>query len=75
MNNLNIEIMKKFRTQKISKQDVYIRYLIGAALTLFVLTSGLTGITFYFLLIFTAILVFTGIVERSYLKAKFCSDM
>ncbi len=67
--------MKKFRTQKISKQEVYIRYLIGAVLTLFVLTSGLTGFAFYFLLIFTALLVFTGIVERSYLNTKFCSDM
>ena len=66
--------MKTIRTQKISKQDVYIRYVIGAALTLFALTSGLTGFPFYFLIIFTALLVFTGIVERSYFKSKFYPD-
>ncbi len=66
--------MKNFKTQKISKQDVYVRYWIGAALTLFVLKAGLTGFPFYFLLVFTALLVFSGVVERSYLKTLFYSD-
>ena len=66
--------MKKFRTQKLSKQEVYIRYLIGAFLTIFVLKAELTGFLFYFLLIFTALLIFSGIVERSYLKTLCVSE-
>lgn len=63
--------MKKFKIEKISKTDVYIRYLIGAILTILVLKSELTGFPFYFILIFTALLIFTGIVEKSLLKSKF----
>ncbi|HET8804492.1 MAG TPA: hypothetical protein VFM72_07935 [Aequorivita sp.] len=63
--------MKKFRTQKLSKADVYVRYMIGAILIIFVLKSGITGFPFYSILIFTALLVLTGITGKSLLKAKF----
>jgi hypothetical protein len=63
--------MKKFKTHKISKQDVYVRYLIGAALTILLSTGEVRGFPFYFLLISTILLVSTGVIERSFLKAKF----
>lgn len=66
--------MKKYRAQKISKQDVYVRYLIAALLTLIVLTGQLSGFSFYFLLILAGLLFFTGIVEKSILKSKFYPD-
>jgi len=62
--------MKKFKTQKLTKTDIYVRYLIGAILTIFVLKFGITGFPFYFILTFTALLVFTGVVEKSWLKTK-----
>lgn len=66
--------MKKFRIQKISKQDVYVRYLIAAILILVVLKGELVGFPFYFLLILAGLLLFTGIVEKSILKSRFCPD-
>ena len=63
--------MKKLRTQKLSKTEVYVRHLIGAILTIFVLKSGVTGFPFYSILIFTALLVLTVITGKSLLKAKF----
>ncbi len=66
--------MKNFRIQKISKEDVYVRYFISALLILIVLTGQLTGFSFYFLLILAGILLFTGIVEKSMLKSRFYPD-
>jgi hypothetical protein len=66
--------MKKFKIQKISKQDVYVRYLIAAILTLVLLKGELVGFPFYFLLILVGLLLFTGIVEKSILKSRFCLD-
>ena len=66
--------MKKFRIQKISKQDVNVRYLIAAVLILVVLKGELVGFPFYFLLILAGLLLFTGIVEKSILKSRFCAD-
>lgn len=63
--------MKNFKTQKISKQDVYVRYLIGAALTILLSTGEVRGFPFYFLLIFTVLLVSTGVAERSFFKTIF----
>ena len=63
--------MKSFKTQKISKQDVYVRYLIAAALGILLSTGEVSGFPLYFLLIFTILLVSTGVVERSFFKAKF----
>ena len=64
--------MKKHKTQKLSKSEVYVRYLLGAALILLVLMTGLSGFPMYLILTFTAALVYSGIVERSYLKALYC---
>tara|TARA_R110002111_G_scaffold172126_1_gene237650 strand:+ start:263 stop:466 length:204 start_codon:yes stop_codon:yes gene_type:complete len=66
--------MKNFKTQKISKQDVYVRYWISAGLILIVLTKQLTGFLFYFLLLLAGLLLFTGIVEKSIIKSKFYPD-
>ncbi len=66
--------MKKFRVQKISKQDIYVRYLISAVLILIVLKEELVGFPFYLLLTIAILLLFTGIVERSILKSKFYPD-
>lgn len=66
--------MKKFKIQKISKEDVYIRYLIAAVLTLIVLKAQLTGFLFYFLLVLAGLLLFTGIIEKSIIKSKFYPD-
>ncbi|WP_283635477.1 hypothetical protein [Aquaticitalea lipolytica] len=63
--------MKKFRIQKISKQDVYVRYLIAAVLILVVLKGELVGFPFYFLLILAGLLLFTGIVKRVFLNQGF----
>lgn len=66
--------MKKFKIEKISKQDVYVRYLIAAVLTLIVLKGELVGFPFYFLLLLAASLLLTGIIERSFLKSKLYPD-
>jgi len=66
--------MKKFKIQKISKEDVYIRYLIAAVLTLIVLKAQLTGFLFYFLLVLAGLLLFTGIIEKSIIKSRFYPD-
>lgn len=63
--------MKKFRIEKISKEDVYVRYLIAALLLIFLFTSDLRGFAFYVLMIFGSLLVYTGIVGKSFLKTKF----
>lgn len=61
--------MRKFKVQKISKEDVYVRYLIAAVLTLIVLKAQLTGFLFFFLLVLAGLLLFTGIIEKSVLKS------
>ena len=66
--------MKNFKTQKISKQDVYVRYWIAAFLTIIVLKLELVGFPFYFLLLLAASLLITGIIERSFLKSKLYPD-
>ncbi|PHR10395.1 MAG: hypothetical protein COA40_14465 [Aequorivita sp.] len=66
--------MKKFKIQKISKEDVCVRYWIAASLILIVLTGQLTGFLFYFLLLLAGLLLFTGIVEKSIIKSKFYPD-
>ncbi len=66
--------MKNFKTQKISKQDLYVRYWIAAFLTLIVLKLELVGFLFFFLLIVAGLLLFTGIVEKSILKSKLYPD-
>ncbi len=66
--------MKKFKIQKISREDVYVRYWIAASLILIVLTGQLTGFLFYFLLLLAGLLLFTGIVEKSIIKSKFYPD-
>ncbi len=66
--------MKKFKIQKISREDVYVRYWIAASLILIVLMGQLTGFLFYFLLLLAGLLLFTGIVEKSIIKSKFYPD-
>ncbi|HAB26892.1 MAG: hypothetical protein CMP05_13205 [Xanthomarina sp.] len=66
--------MRKFKVQKISKEDVYVRYLIAAVLILIVLTAQLTGLPCYFLLTLAGVLLLTGIAEKSFLKARFYPD-
>ena len=63
--------MKKFKSENISKTDVYIRYLIAAAFTVLLSTGEVRGFPFYFLLILTILLSYTGVVEKSLLKTKF----
>jgi hypothetical protein len=66
--------MKKFKIQKLSREDVYVRYWIAASLILIVLMGQLTGFLFYFLLLLAGLLLFTGIVEKSIIKSKFYPD-
>ncbi|HLV70262.1 MAG TPA: hypothetical protein VKY34_06105 [Xanthomarina sp.] len=63
--------MKKFKTQKINKTDVFVRYLIGSILTVLLSTGEIKGFTFFFLLVFIILLFYTGVVKKSLLKAKF----
>jgi len=60
--------MKKFKIEKISKEDVYVRYLIAAVLVIMVLKEQLVGLPFYLLLLLATLLLLTGIMERSVLK-------
>jgi len=63
--------MKNFRTQKISKTDVCVRYMIGAILTVLLSTGEVRDFPFFFLLILVILLFYTGTVEKSFLKTKF----
>lgn len=63
--------MKKFRAQKISKTDIFVRYMIAASLTVLLSTGEVRGFPFYFLLVFVILLSYTGVAEKSLLKAKF----
>ena len=63
--------MKKFKSEKISKVDVYARHWIAAVLTVFLATGVVKGFFFYFLSVLIILLVFSAVVEKSILKARF----
>lgn len=62
--------MKNFKTHHITKIDVAVRYLIAAELTILMTTGAIRGIFLILLIIFTVLLVYTGVVQKSLLKGK-----
>lgn len=63
--------MEKFRLEKISKTEVHVRNLIAAVLTVLLSTGAIKGFPFYFLLVIILLLVYTIVVEKSMIKARF----
>jgi preprotein translocase subunit SecD len=66
--------MKKIRLEKISKTEVQVRNLIAAALTVLLSTGEIKGFPFYFLLVVILLLVYSIVVEKSMIKARFYSS-
>ncbi|AVR47085.1 hypothetical protein C7S20_18540 [Christiangramia fulva] len=63
--------MKKFKAHHISKIDVAVRYLIASELTILMTTGALRGFLLVLILVFTILLVYTGVVQKSLLKGRF----
>lgn len=63
--------MKNLKAQHISKVDVAVRYLIASELTVFMTTGAVRGILLVLILVFTLLLVYTGVVQKSLLKGRF----
>lgn len=55
----------------ISKQEMYIRFIIASFLMLFLATGLIQGVIFVFLLAFTLGLIMTGVARKSYLKTQY----
>ena len=55
----------------ITKQEMYVRFIIASFLMLFLATGLIQGVIFVFLLAFTLGLIMTGVARKSYLKMQY----